>query len=375
MLRIGISGSYGGNNLGDEAILQGILQQLRESLEAHVTVFSPDAEDTRRRHAVDHVVPVRELSREEVRPEVAGLDLLVLGGGGILYDGKALTYLREVALAHELGVPVFVYAVSVGPLFNPEARNALRDGLNRAAVITVRDRGSQQLLEEIGVTAPVRVTADPALLVAPDPAVDESLAAEGLTPGHRLIGISVREPGEAAPNLNVGHYHQLLANAADYMVDRYDATLVFVPMEPRMLDPQHSHAVIAGMANARRALVLKREYSVAQTLSMMGHFEFALGMRLHFLIFAALQGVPFLALPYSNKVTGFIREFEMATPPVENINAGLLLSYVDLAWDLRKDLRKRIASHLPRLQERARETHRLLLELVKRIERRAERSA
>ena len=369
MLHIGISGSYGGNNLGDEAILQGILQQLRESVDARITVFSPNAEDTRVRHAVDRVVPVRDLSREEVRPEVAALDLLVLGGGGILYDGKALTYLREVALAHELGVPVFVYAVSVGPLSNPEARNAVREALNRAAVVTVRDRGSQRLLEEVGVTAPVQVTADPALLVGVDPAVDESLAAEGLTPGRRLIGISVREPGEAAPHLDVAHYHQLLANAADFMVDRYDATLVFVPMEPRVLDQQHSHAVIAGMANAPRALVLKRDYSVCQVLSMMGHFEFALGMRLHFLIFAALQGVPFLALPYSGKVTGFIREFGMAMPQFEGINAGQLLSYVDRAWDLRKDLRGRIASHLPRLQERARETHRLLVDLAGRIER------
>ena len=55
MVRIGISGSYGGNNLGDEAILLSILQQLRESVDAHVTVFSPGADDTRERHQVEHV--------------------------------------------------------------------------------------------------------------------------------------------------------------------------------------------------------------------------------------------------------------------------------------------------------------------------------
>lgn len=369
MLRIGISGSYGGYNLGDEAILEGILRQLRESVTAEITVFSADAEDTRRRHAVERVVPVRDLSREEVRPQLAELDLFILGGGGILYDAKALTYLREVALAHELGVPVFVYAVSVGPLTNAEIRRAVQEGLSRAAVVTVRDRDSQRLLEEIGVTTRVQVTADPALLVTVDPAAGESLVSEGVERGQRLIGISVREPGEAAPGLDVAHYHHLLANAADFMVDRYDATLVFVPMEPRMLDQQHSHAVIAGMANARRALVLKREYAVCQVLSMMAHFEFALGMRLHFLIFAALQGVPFLALPYSAKVSGFITEFGMTMPHLEGINAGQLLSYVDRAWDLRKQLRAGIASNLPRLQARARETNRLLLELVGRLDR------
>ena len=52
-LRVGISGSYGGLNLGDEAILQCMVTQLRESMPVEITVFSRDPEDTSRRHAVD----------------------------------------------------------------------------------------------------------------------------------------------------------------------------------------------------------------------------------------------------------------------------------------------------------------------------------
>lgn len=47
---VGISGSYGGLNLGDEAILQVILANLRQSVLVEFTVFSRDAEDTLRRH-------------------------------------------------------------------------------------------------------------------------------------------------------------------------------------------------------------------------------------------------------------------------------------------------------------------------------------
>ena len=56
--RVGISGSYGGLNLGDEAILEGILGQLRGSLPVEVTVFSRNPEDTLRRHRVERAVPV-----------------------------------------------------------------------------------------------------------------------------------------------------------------------------------------------------------------------------------------------------------------------------------------------------------------------------
>src|SRR5438093_13709460 len=96
IFRVGISGSYGGLNLGDEAILQAILSPLRHALPVMITVFSRDEDDTRQRHPVEHVVPIRKLTRDEARAEVERLDLLILGGGGILYDGAGEACLREV---------------------------------------------------------------------------------------------------------------------------------------------------------------------------------------------------------------------------------------------------------------------------------------
>src|SRR5512145_2219687 len=84
--RIGISGSYGGLNLGDEAILEAIVRQLPASIPAEITVFTRDSEDTLRRHDVNHAVLIRQMTRDEARAEVEKLDLLILGGGGILYD-------------------------------------------------------------------------------------------------------------------------------------------------------------------------------------------------------------------------------------------------------------------------------------------------
>jgi polysaccharide pyruvyl transferase WcaK-like protein len=92
--RIGISGSYGGMNLGDEAILEGILGELRASLRCEITVFSRNPPDTLARHKVERALNPRSLTRREVTPAIRELDLLVLGGGGILYDGDAETYLR-----------------------------------------------------------------------------------------------------------------------------------------------------------------------------------------------------------------------------------------------------------------------------------------
>ncbi len=364
VFRVGISGSYGGLNLGDEAILKVIVDHLRQSLPVEITVFSREPTDTLSRHKVERAVPVRELSRDEVLPEIERLDLLILGGGGILFDAEANVYLREVALAQERGVPVMVYAVSAGPLQDPAAQELVRTCLSRAEAVTVRERRARQVLEEIGVRREIEVTADPALLLEPEPLPSDALKHEGLEGRHRLVGVSVREPGVAAPDLDERHYHALLANAADYMVDRLDADLVFVPMERRVQDMQHSHAVISQMAYADRATVLKGEYTSGQMLSLIGHFEFAVGMRLHFLMFAALQRVPFVALPYAGKVVGFLEDLEMATPPLKGLNAGQLIAHIDRSWDLRHDTRARIDRALPGLQARARETHNIAVRVL-----------
>ncbi len=67
---IGITGSYGGLNLGDEAILHSIIAQFRKSLPVQITVFSRNADDTRRRHNVDTALPVRQMTRGEVMPAI-----------------------------------------------------------------------------------------------------------------------------------------------------------------------------------------------------------------------------------------------------------------------------------------------------------------
>jgi len=364
--RVGITGSYGGLNLGDEAILQSIIAELRRELpEVEITVFSRDAEDTKRRHAVERAIAVRKISRAEVVPEIQRLDLLIFGGGGILYDAEVKVYLREVLVAKELGVPVMVFAVGAGPLKDPAAQAAVREALEGVQAITVRERSALQVLEEAGVHRDVVVTADPALLLKPAPLPRGFLKREGLEGRRRLIGMSVREPGVAAPDIDQNVYHGLLANAADFMIDRWGADIVFVPMERSVLDTQHSHAVIAMMLRAQRATVLKGEYSSAEILAMMGRFQFAVGMRLHFLIFAALRGTPFVALPYSGKVSGFLEDLKLPAPPLNLVNPGRLIAHLDESWDKRRSLRAQLQKSVPPLQERARETIQIAVKLLR----------
>jgi polysaccharide pyruvyl transferase WcaK-like protein len=291
------------------------------------------------------------------------LDALLLGGGGLLYDREAAPYLNVARLAQTLGTPTATYAIGAGPLERPNERREVADVLNGMRCVTVRDLGAKRLLEEIGVEHDIVVTADPALLLEPEEFPVERLQREGIGTGRAIVGMSLREPGGAAEGLKPGIYHGLLASAADFIVSRFDADVLFVPMERE--DMGESHRVVAEMAFPERAFVLKKEYSPGALLGLMRLLDMAVGMRLHFVLFAALSGVAVQALPYAAKVSALLDQLGLTGPgPVQREHTGVLLAALDRLWDTRDQQRANLAERVPELKCRARMTAPLVLDRV-----------
>jgi polysaccharide pyruvyl transferase CsaB len=354
LLTVGVLGSYGGRNLGDEAILTSLLGDLRQRRpDARVVVFSREPEHTRWAFPDVEAMGWQGVIRDRMAQVLRRLDLLVLGGGGILYDTEARRYLRLVAAAQECGVPVFGYALGAGPLTEEFDCGMAREVLQRCVEITVRDEESKLALEEAGLGCPVTVTADPALLLEPEEFHGDPLRSEWVVPnGRRLVGMSVREPGAAAQHLDVDAYHQLLAHLGDFMVHRLDANVVFVPMERQ--DIGHAHAVLSYMTAVDQCRVLHGTYGPRQILGLMRHIDLAVGMRLHFLIFAAMSGVPVLPLPYAGKVFDFAQQ--IGAPALRGVvreACGPLMAAVDRLWDERPLRAGDMAVRLAALRQRA----------------------
>jgi polysaccharide pyruvyl transferase WcaK-like protein len=83
-------------------------------------------------------------------------------------------------------------------------------------------------------------------------------------------------------------------------------------------------------------------------------------------MFSAIQGVPFVALPYSPKVAGFLDDMHMEMPPINYVNEGRLLAYIDRSWDQRDEIRTQIQTVLPVLQKRAMQNNAILMDMIHR---------
>jgi len=89
-MKVVLSGFYGFGNMGDEAILQSIIDNLRLRWpDIEITVFSFSPEETGQKHSVQSLY--RGWRRETIKKirALREADVLISGGGGLLQDAYA----------------------------------------------------------------------------------------------------------------------------------------------------------------------------------------------------------------------------------------------------------------------------------------------
>ena len=116
-----MSGYYGFNNAGDDAILESVQENIRAiSDDVSLTVLSNDPDLTLRQFGLQ---AVPRFNFFKVASALRRSDLLLSGGGSLMQDTTStrslLYYLSVIWLARLLGKPVMFYANGIGPVRQP----------------------------------------------------------------------------------------------------------------------------------------------------------------------------------------------------------------------------------------------------------------
>ena len=155
MSKIVISGYYGFNNAGDEALLTAILASLRAiEPKADITVISGNPGNTIVKHQVKSLY---RFAAVRLLQAIGEADLVISGGGSLLQDVTSkrslIYYLSIIVAAKWKGRKVMLFAQGIGPIRNRFMRLLTRLVVNKADAITVRDRDSAEELARMGVPA------------------------------------------------------------------------------------------------------------------------------------------------------------------------------------------------------------------------------
>ncbi|WP_170008281.1 polysaccharide pyruvyl transferase CsaB [Bacillus fonticola] len=327
-----ISGFYGLGNTGDEAILEAIVDNLRDTFDhPDITVFSLSPKETAQTHGVKTVYRAWRRENKEKVKALREADVLISGGGGLLQDtyptkflfGPLPYYLLIVLLAKICGTKVMFFSQGIGPVNSRWGKFLMWLLANRADLITVRDQHSKDLLHKLRVRKPETVvTADIvfAFQPKPDDACMKSLPLDG---HEKKVAVSIR------PWFQEQRHYIELAKALDTLIETEQITPIFVPMEGHH-DVKASRFVLDRMKHSDRCHLLGPDFTPNQYYQAIASCEMTIGLRLHSLIFSTLAGVPHVGISYDRKVESLLKRSGMwpfsstieevsATKVVENV--------------------------------------------------------
>ena len=292
-----IGGYYGFGSIGDEAILDSILESIFLSdFSGKVYVINSKKERKGR------VTKIRRLSVFRIIYTFLRCRIFVFGGGSLLQDAtskRSLYYYEALLLLARLcGCRICIFANGIGPV---SQRRILKRILSFASTVSVRDPDSHKILNELSTDRNVLLSADPVFKRADVGIKKRPLACLAALSGQRYFAVSLRSCKRNG-DIDLAAFCSALKELTDEGL-----VPIYVPMQRQYdLDICRRARLITGG-------VIADAGDFDDVLQIVSGAEFSVGMRLHFLIASAISGTPLLALSYDRKVRSAVEYLGLDT--------------------------------------------------------------
>ncbi len=329
-----LSGYFGFGNFGDEAIF-AVMKRRFEKL--GLNVFS----------LVKNPVGCHEFSRSRFKDIVRAIwnsDIVLNGGGGLLQDKTSMKsivyYLSILFLSEKFHKKSACFAQGIGPINKSLSKLLLRYVLNNADFITVRDKYSENVLRESGVTNKnLFVTADVAFLFD-----DEE---EIFLPFENFIlyspGKAIRMPKK-----------ETLISVGRSIQKETGLPVIVVPFYPA-----RDGALAKEVADELKAYFVIPE-KIAQYPYIVKKSSFVVGMRYHSVLFSILKHRAFIGMPYDPKVKALTDEAGIKSiDSYENLNLHDFMEVFRYNFSHRDEIEEHLRSETTVFKKKAEENFEL----------------
>ena len=292
-----IGGYYGFGSIGDEAILDSILESISLSgFSGKVYVINSRSKREGR------VIKISRLSLLRLIYTFARSRIFIFGGGSLLQDStsrRSLFYYEALlVLARALGCRIYIFANGIGPV---SQRRALKKVISFAHLVSVRDPDSYEILKRLNADSNIILSADPVFKKYTAKYKKRPLACLSTLSGRRYFAISLRSC-KRRDNIDLESLCAVVNElSAEGLVPLY------VPMQREYdLDICRRARLITGGVIADAA-------DMDDVMHILSGAELSIGMRLHFLIASAMVGTPLVALSYDRKVKSAVEYLGLDT--------------------------------------------------------------
>lgn len=305
-MKIVLFTATGAENLGDELITLCEIREFLKEKNIQITLFSHDVERTKRffisqRCSLENIIILEYFPNALRKQPLKNIGLLwhtfraikeaeriYIGWGGLFY-GKSEEWHSplklwsfRLLLAKMLGKKITY--LSLGVTCEKEELHFLSKNLFQTTTITVRDKTSQQIVQDVWYSA----------TILPDP-VWTYTAENEVTENKKIIGISLRK-WFLSDNLVIEIIKTL-------QKDWYEIVLL-----PHSLHPFDEEAHDGYYLQNFLFPGVKTAQSIEQALEYYKNCHIIIAMRLHSMILASIHAKPFIGISYGTKTSSLLSE-------------------------------------------------------------------
>ena len=226
-------------------------------------------------------------------------------------------------------------------------------------MIILKENVSKNYLDTIGVKKPkIYVTADAAFMLetASENSVQKILKKESIPQNNQtLIGLSISElvyrsvELKKFPSTNI--YVSIMAQAVDYLIEKLDAIVVFVPhvfLKNGFDDRIVAKKIVSHVKNKKMTRIILNEYTPEELRGVISQFDLFIGARMHANISALSMRVPTIAIAWHHKYYGIMKNLgqEKYVFNVKTMKFNDLLLKVNNAWNNREKIRRTLKNRI-----------------------------
>jgi polysaccharide pyruvyl transferase WcaK-like protein/2-polyprenyl-3-methyl-5-hydroxy-6-metoxy-1,4-benzoquinol methylase len=308
-------------NGGDEALLRALVAALvRRWPNSEVTVLCKDLPLCRKQLPDLHLASDLEFadteeSRRNTLECYRAADIVLSAPGGFLHDHYPIQErLQGFETALRLSKPLILIGQSIGPFWKHASIKRVRQVLNKASCICLRDQISSRHLAKCGVNpSKIRITADAAFLwhrISPE------LFQPKKESNTRLVGLSFRV-WPLGDEIGLQHTIDKGEQLCRHILADSDKRILFlstcqgVPgyVDDSQVALQIFHRLPDNLQ--LRCDIDRARYGPVELMKTLGQCDAFIGMRLHACILAMLAGVPAMGLGYEDKTEEIFRQMDL----------------------------------------------------------------
>ncbi len=312
MPKIVICGNYGAMNLGDEAVLDGIIFLIKKSFpQVDITVLSHNSNNTTATHNVISLplIPtgirsfIRGISNRTIWKTVKiikNCDIFILGGGTLFSEKKPFSIFLwglHLKIAQLFKRKTFIYANGIGRIKRPLPTKIVKELLSKTTAITVRDQESLNQLKKLNIKKRAILSSDPAFLI------EKYLKPKSQKENSKYVVFNCRN----LPEINTEKIN-ILAKFIDHIINETKFKIYFVSFqEYREKDTIILNKIFNLVKNKNDVHIMKNIHNYHQAYQLIKNAEITIGTRLHSIIFSIVAGTPFISLGYDDKVINLLK--------------------------------------------------------------------